>query len=112
MNDNKMYKVSVIVVMYNPIPEKLWLTLNSIINQEKVDLEIVIADDGSKNNLFDAIEEYMKKNDFSNYKFVYHKQNQGTVLNCYDGVNQASGDYIKLISPGDLLISKDRKSVV
>lgn len=107
MNDNKMYKVSVIVLMYNPIPEKLWLTLNSIINQEKVDLEIVIADDGSKNNLFDAIEEYMKKNDFSNYKFVYHKQNQGTVLNCYDGVNQASGDYIKFISPGDLLISKN-----
>ena len=62
MNDNKMYKVSVVVLMYNPIPEKLWLTLNSIINQEKVDLEIVIGDDGSENNLFDAIEEYMKKN--------------------------------------------------
>lgn len=107
MNENVKYKISVIVAMYNPVPEKLWLTLNSIIYQEKVNLEIVIADDGSKNNLFNDIKEYMRKNDFSNYKFVFHKHNQGTVLNCYDGVNQASGDYIKLISPGDLLTSKD-----
>lgn len=107
MNGNVKYKISVIVAMYNPIPEKLWLTLNSIIYQEKINLEIVIADDGSKNNLLNDIKEYMRKNDFSNYKLVFHKHNQGTVLNCYDGVNQASGDYIKLISPGDFFTSKD-----
>lgn len=107
MNDNVKYRISVVVAMYNPIPEKLWLTLNSIIYQEKVELEIVITDDGSKNNLFNDINEYMRKNDFSNYKLLFHKHNKGTVLNCYDGVNQASGDYIKLISPGDFLASKD-----
>lgn len=107
MNDNVKYKVSVIVVMYNPIPEKLWLTLDSLIHQERVDLEIVIADDGSNNNLVHDIHEYMLCNSFRNYKLVLHTMNQGTVMNCFDGVNKASGDYVKLISPGDFLVCND-----
>lgn len=103
MNNIEIYAISVIVATYYPVAEKLWFTLDSIINQEMVNLEIIITDDGSKDNLFSQIKNYMIKNHFENYKLISHKKNQGTVLNCYDGVLQANGDFIKLISPGDSL---------
>lgn len=105
--NKKIYKVSVVVIMYNPIPEKLWLTLNSLIHQEIIDLEIVITDDGSENNFSNEIKQFMMDNCFTNYKLILHEDNKGTVSNCYDGVIQASGDYIKLISPGDFLSNNE-----
>ena len=43
--------ISVVVLTYNPDLNDLKKTLRSIMLQDGVDFEIVIADDGSKNNL-------------------------------------------------------------
>ena len=85
-------------------------TLNSIINQENVSFELIIADDGSIESNKDLIEAYAKKRQVANFHFVANPINQGTVKNCLSGLAVASGKYVYLISPGDYLFDKDTLS--
>lgn len=102
-----IYDVSVIVATYNPVYEKMILTIDSIICQKGVNIELIVTDDGSKNNYFDDLKEFLFNKGFSNFKLVEHKGNQGTVLNVYDGLMKSSGIFVKTISPGDMLASDD-----
>lgn len=103
----KSYEISVIVCSYNPKIEAMIYTLDSIVEQDNVDLEIIIADDGSENNLSEKVEEYFKKKNFNHWKMVCNEINKGTVYNMYSGIKASSGKYIKSISPGDALNGKD-----
>lgn len=98
--------ISVIMATYNPSWDKCRFTLDSIIEQRNVNFELVITDDGSSENLFDRIDEYLKSKGFSNYRLVGNKTNQGTVKNYYSGILNANGKYLKLISPGDALFNE------
>ena len=95
--------VSVIVCDYNPKVKSLQYTLDSILNQKGVDFEVVIVDDGSKNNLHEIIEDYFYRNRFYNWTIVCNKENRGIVRNVYSGLDISKGRYCKLISPGDSL---------
>lgn len=95
--------VSVIVCDYNPKKKPLCYTLDSLINQKGVNYEIIIVDDGSKNNLHEIIEDYFHQNRFYNWTIVCNKENRGTVRNVYSGLKICKGRYCKLISPGDSL---------
>lgn len=97
------YDVSVIFAMYNPQWDKILCTLNSIIVQKKVRFEIVFCDDASKIDLSSEIEEYLVNKGFSDYKFVRHKENVGTVNNLYDGILECEGKYCVGTSPGDMI---------
>lgn len=99
-------KFSVIVVTYNPIFEKVKLTLDSILKQEFKDYEIVISDDGSEDNCFDKIEQYFMEHDFSRYVLVPHEKNQGTVKNLISALEHCSGKYVRDFGPGDLFYDK------
>ena len=46
---NKVIDMSVIVVTYNSEWEKIKITLNSILRQKNISLQIIVADDGSEN---------------------------------------------------------------
>ena len=48
--------ITVILCTYNPTIEELVITLDSIVNQRDVSFEIVISDDGSKDNHKEFIE--------------------------------------------------------
>ena len=104
MND-RIFDVSVVIATYNPIWEKCVFTIDSVIKQRGISLELIIVDDGSIDNLFSSIAKYLDSKSFHSYRLVAHDYNQGTVKNYYDGVKVASGKYIKLISPGDALFS-------
>ncbi len=106
------FDVSVIVLTYFPDRDKLLTTLKSVLMQKDVSYEILIADDGSDNFFQNDIEEIMKQYNFTDFKFVAHSKNQGTVINFYDAVKQATGNVIKPISPGDYLYSEDTLSKV
>lgn len=98
------YDISVIVLCYNPILEKLINTLQSIVIQKHVSFEIVIADDGSSDVTYiNKICEWFENKSFKDYKIIKNSQNQGTVKNLLSGVEQAEAQYIKGISPGDFL---------
>jgi glycosyltransferase involved in cell wall biosynthesis len=95
--------ISIIMATYNPVWENCIFTLDSILGQKDVHIELVITDDGSENNLFDRFESYFSEKGFNDYSLICHDKNQGTLKNYYDGLRVAKGEYVKLISPGDAL---------
>ena len=100
------YNITVVVLTYNPVWEKLRATLKSIVEQQDVHLQVVITDDGSKNNYFDKVESYFKEIGFDDFKLISNKNNEGTVINLYRGIVASDAEYIKCISPGDLLYDR------
>lgn len=96
-----MPDISIAVISYKPIWDKLRSTLKSILCQKNVDFEIIIADDGSEDDCFDKVEKYLKAHNYSAYKLVKNPVNQGIVKNILSAINVAKGKYIKPISPGD-----------
>ena len=102
-----MFDISIIVATYNSEISKLFKTLNSIIMQENIKFEIVIADDGSYNFDDKIIKNFLLNKNFNNFKLLHHEKNVGTVNNIYEALKLVTAKYIKLISPGDFLYSKD-----
>lgn len=100
-------KFSILIVTYNPIWEKLLFTLESIMKQKFEDYEIIISDDGSKDNCFDKIQKYFEKYHFAEYQLLSHEKNQGTVKNIIDALEHAKGKYIRDFGPGDGFYSKN-----
>ena len=97
------YDVSVIICTYNPQWKKLKSTLLSALEQKDIDFEIVVSDDGSKNNCFECIIDLFKEYKFTDYKLVDNEINKGTVENYYSALEAAEGLYSYVISPGDML---------
>ena len=102
-----MALVTICVLTYNPDWIKFRSTLRSIICQRNVDFDIVVSDDGSEENYFDKAEEFLKENNFSDYRFIANKQNQGTVKNTISALQNVESKYVKLISPGDFLYNEN-----
>ena len=66
-------KISIIVPIYN-VEKYLERCLDSIINQTYKNLEIILVDDGSKDNCYSICEDYRKKD---NRIVTIHKENGG-----------------------------------
>lgn len=103
------YELSIVVLMYNTTIDRLRKTLKSALNQKNVKFEIVITDDGSKDNHEEEIREYFEFHNFKDFQLVLNEQNKGTVSNLLSALSVTCGEYIKLISPGDCLIDVSRK---
>lgn len=97
------YQVTVAVLTYYPIREKLFATLRSILLQKNICFQIVIADDGSPNPMRAEIETFFAQENFTHYVLVHNQENRGTVYNVLSAVERSGSQYIKLISPGDML---------
>ncbi|MCR4690783.1 MAG: glycosyltransferase family 2 protein [Lachnospiraceae bacterium] len=108
MSDKKMqYKLTVLVCTYNPVWEKLKRTLLSILKQSYEDYEIIVTDDGSKENCFEEAKQLFDSAGFADYQLTCLEQNGGTVKNIKNGLAHAKGEYVKCISPGDNLFAAD-----
>ena len=97
------YDVTALVLTYHSDFNKLRQTLLSLIHQEAVSLQIVVADDGSPENHREEIAALFKQFGFSDYSLVMNPVNQGTIRNVISGLEAARGEYTKCISPGDFL---------
>lgn len=96
-------EISVICLTYNSDENKLLTTLNSVIQQKNCKYEIIIADDGSKDNKFEEVESFFAAKYFQNYKLIANEENKGIIKNFLSAIKLAKGKYIKYISPGDYL---------
>ena len=98
-----MVQVSIVVLTYNADPGKLRQTLAAAAAQREIDFEIIVSDDGSAQKDFAFLDSYMQSLGVKNYRLVENPENKGTVRNCLSGVYAATGEYVFLTSPGDLI---------
>ena len=82
--------VSVVVPIYN-VENYLDKCVNSIVNQTYGELEIILVDDGSKDNSSKICDEWKEKD--SRIK-VIHKENGGLSSARNAGLEVATGEYI------------------
>lgn len=99
--ENKRPKVSVCIASYNHA-EYLEEMLDSVLAQTFQDFEIVIADDGSKDNSLEILENYSKK--FSRIKVLTHpsNENKGISPTINLAIENAAGEYIAFIGSDDV----------
>lgn len=91
--------ISIIVPVYN-VEKYLDRCLESLLEQEKVETEILIIDDGSTDNSGKISDIYQKK---YNNIYVYHKKNEGLGLTRNYGMDRARGDYILFVDSDDYI---------
>ena len=93
--------VSVIVPIYN-IEQYLGLCIESILNQEFKDIEVILVDDGSNDRCPELCDLYAKKD--SRVK-VIHKSNGGLVSARKTGLKEAIGTYVSYVDGDDWIES-------
>jgi glycosyltransferase involved in cell wall biosynthesis len=93
-----MSKVSIIVPVYN-VEEYLDKCLNSLINQTLTDIQIIVVNDGSKDNSGTIVEEYKER--YSD-KIIYIKKTNGGLSDARNtGMRYVSGEYIGCVDGED-----------
>ena len=97
-----MSKVSIIVPIYG-VEKFLRECVDSILNQSLKDIEIILIDDGGKDNCPQIIDEYAQKD---NRIIAIHKQNGGYGQTCNVGLERATGEYVAIVEPDDYIDSK------
>lgn len=89
------YKVSIIVV-YNE-DNFASKTLNSVLNQSFKNIEIILINNGSRND--DIINKYVNNN---NIKYIKLKNKKSEAFAINEGINNSTGEYISFINQGDV----------
>lgn len=92
-----MKKVSIIIPVYN-VEQYLEECIDSMINQTYSNLEILLIDDGSKDNSGKICDMYSKKDDRIK---VIHQVNGGLGNARNTGLDNATGDYIMFADSDD-----------
>ena len=87
-----MPKFSIIVPVYN-VEDYINKCLDSILNQSFKDFEIIVVNDGTKDNSIEKIKDYPIK--------LINQKNQGLSAARNTGVKHATGDYIIFIDSDD-----------
>ena len=91
--------ISVIVPAYNIAP---WISrsLDSLLEQTHKDLEIIVVDDGSRDNVREILASYCEK--YPNIRAI-HKENGGVTSARLRGVAEATGDWIGFMDGDDYI---------
>lgn len=106
--DFSSIKVSFIVPVYNSA-RFLRHCLDSIYNVDYPNFEVILVDDGSKDNSVEIINEY-KERYSSITKVIIHPENLCFAATHKDGINAATGKYFSIIDADDY-ISEDYAKV-
>ncbi|WP_423188923.1 glycosyltransferase family 2 protein [Alkalibacterium sp. f15] len=94
-----MTKISIIIPVYN-LENYLKRTIDSIMEQSYDNWELIMVDDGSKDDSLAIIKEYSAKH--SNIRFI-SQSNAGPGLARQKGLDVAEGEYILFVDGDDLL---------
>ncbi len=92
--------ISVIIPVYN-VSEYLPQCLDSVLQQDYENLEIICVEDCSTDSSREILEIYKKR--FSHIKIIQNKQNIGLGLTRNEGLKVATGEYIHFLDSDDWL---------
>lgn len=91
------YKISVIIPAYN-MENYIEKAINSITNQELEDLEIIVINDGSKDNTVNVVNNVIRNN--SSIKII-NIENHGVSYARNIGIKKAQGEYLLFLDADD-----------
>ena len=94
------YLITIAVPVYN-VEKYLKRCLDSLLSQELEDIEILLVDDGSKDNSGNICDDYEKNNGMIR---VIHQENRGLAAVRNVCVKQARGEYISFIDSDDYVL--------
>ena len=97
------YKISVIIPVYG-VEKYIDKCLNSLVKQSLKEIEIIVVNDGTKDNSQEIIDKYVKKYPDKVKSFIKENGGQGSARNY--GLEKANGEYIGYVD-GDDFIEKD-----
>lgn len=103
-----MYKVSVIVTVYNT-EKYIEECIVSLINQTYKNIEIILVDGGSTDKTSEICHQYESK--YKNIR-VIHKKNEGVSSARNRGLVEATGDYIIFVDGDDWIEKNTIKTLV
>ncbi|MBQ9314475.1 MAG: glycosyltransferase [Clostridia bacterium] len=90
-------KISIIVPAYN-VQNYITQCLDSLIHQTYRNLEIIVVNDGSKDDTLNIINEYAKND---NRIIIINQENQGLSESRNNAMNIATGEYIMFVDADD-----------
>lgn len=100
LNDNRLY--SIIIPAYNA-QETLVRCVDSVLAQSYSNFELIIVNDGSKDNTARIIDEYAAKD---SRVIPIHKLNGGVSSARNVGLDRAKGDYVAFVDADDWLAER------
>ncbi|MGM9882457.1 MAG: glycosyltransferase family 2 protein [Bacilli bacterium] len=103
-----MKKISVIIPVYN-VEKYLAKCLDSLINQEFSDYEIIVVNDGSPDNSQSIIDSYVEKYPKIVKSYIKENGGQGSARNL--GISKAKGEYICFVDSDDFVESNFLNSI-
>ena len=96
-------KLSIIMPIYND--EKLLLkSIDSVINQNIDDFELICINDGSTDNSLNVLNNYESKYDFIK---IISQENKGPSKTRNKGIEIASGEYIAFLDSDDIFVDEN-----
>jgi len=100
-----MKVVSIVIITYNA-EQYVLDTLESAKNQTYQNIELIISDDGSKDNTVEICTDWISKNKsrFINARIVTVEKNTGVAANCNRGIANSTSEWIKFSAGDDLLL--------
>lgn len=98
--ERENYKVSILVAIYN-IEKFIGKCIESLVNQDYTNIEIILVNDNSTDNSKKICESYLKKD--SRIKLINHTVNTKLPGVRNTGLDNATGDYIVFVDGDDWL---------
>lgn len=103
-----MLKLSIVIPVYN-IERYLPCCLDSILNQDFSDFEIICINDGSKDGSLEVLKSYKQKD---NRIIIVDKANEGSGVARNYGLNIARGEFVYFVDGDDSLIDGALSKIV
>jgi len=94
-----MVKVSIIVPVYQIQAKLLSVCIESLLKQTYKEIEIILIDDGSKDECSEICDDYAKQ---YNRIVVLHQENQGVSVARNNGISIATGEWITFVDADDV----------
>lgn len=98
-------KVSILLAAYNS-GATIRESVQSVLNQNYLNLQMIICDDGTKEFDQGELEQFIQRQDLSvEVKIIHQSKNMGTVRNLNAGLDQADGEWLMLMAADDCFAS-------